>query len=216
MKGRLFLSSQIHFVAESIGLKLGSDISQPAVFIDTPIRDKQHSNLGWHEANKNALSTIGLNFDNYDIAGKTNGQIKRDLDKYGIIYIEGGNSYYLLQESQKNGFGAYLKARIDSGLIYLSTSAGSVIVGPDIEPVRREETTALAPSLKGTKGFGIVNFVIMPHWGDEKRRDLYNNYRLEHIYQEDYPYILISNNQYVEVKNDWINIVDVSKEPNEK
>jgi dipeptidase E len=116
--------------------------------------------LQWHFKNKASLESCGLVFDEYDIAGKTASEIKRDLDKYNIMYVEGGNSYYLLQESQKNGFGDYVKVRVESGMIYIGTSAGSVIMGPDIEPVRRDETTPLAPELKGTKAFGIVNFVL--------------------------------------------------------
>ena len=97
-------------------------------------------------------------------------------------------------------------------MIFIGTRAGSVIMGPDIEPVRREETTPLAPDLKGTKAFGIVNFVVMPHWGGEEYRHLYNDYRIDHIYKEDYPYILISDHQYIEVKDDWCKIMSVTQE----
>jgi dipeptidase E len=128
------------------------------------------------------------------------------------MYVEGGNSYYLLQESQKNNFGEYVKKRVGEGMIYIGTSAGSVIMGPDIEPVRREETTPLAPDLKGTKAYNIVNFVIMPHWGSEDRRSLYSDYRIQHIYHEDFPYVLLTDNQYIEVQDDWFTIVDVTKE----
>ena len=49
----------------------------------------------------------------------------------------------------------------------------------------------------------------MPHWGQVERRELYSGYRMEHIYNEDYPYVLINDNQYVEVRDDWYKIVDV-------
>jgi peptidase E len=48
------------------------------------------------------MEKVGFNFDEYDIASKTEEQIKPDLSRYQIMYVEGGNSYYLLQESQKN------------------------------------------------------------------------------------------------------------------
>ena len=115
--------------------------------------------------------------------GKTNAQIIADLSNFDVMYIEGGNSYYLLQESQKNDFGEFVKKRVEEGMIYISTSAGTVIAGPDIEPVRREETTPLAPDLQGTKAFSIVNFVIMPHWGGEEYRYFYNDYLTRHIYK---------------------------------
>ena len=206
----LFLSSQVQFVTHSIANKLGDKVGLPAVFITTPINDKPHSNLAWHYANKSSMEKQGISFDEYDITGKTASQIESDLSKYQIMYIEGGNSYYLLQESQKSGFDKFVKQRVEEGMIYLGTSAGTVIAGPDIEPVRQDSRAILAKELRGTKGYGLVDFVVMPHWGSPERRELFNKYRLEHIYQEDYPYILINDNQYVEVVGDSFHIVTVS------
>lgn len=206
---RLFLTSQSQYVAHSIGQKLGDEVSKPAVFITTTIHDKPHSNLAWHYANRAKLEEAGFRFNDYNIAGKTQAQIESDLSEYEIMYVEGGNSYYLLQESLKNDFGKYVKRRVEAGMIYIGCSAGSVIMGPDIEPVRREETTPLAPDLKTTRAYDIVNFVVMPHWGGEEYRHLYNDYRIKHIYNEDYPYILINDHQYIEVVDDKYRIVNV-------
>lgn len=208
---RLFLTSQVQYVAHSIAKKLGDETKKPGVFITTPIHDTKHIDLTWHEVNRSKLISSGFQLDDYDIAGKTASQIQVDLAKYEIMYVEGGNSYYLLQESQKNHFGEYVKNRVQDGLIYISTSAGTVIAGPDIEPVRRDETTALAPDLHNTIGYRLVDFVVMPHWGQEKRRGFYLESRIKNIYQEDHPYILLTNNQYVEVQDDWYKIIDVSQ-----
>ena len=209
---RLFLTSQVQFVAHDIGPKIENKFKQNAVFINTPLKDKEHSHLEWHYENKAKMEEVGFNFVEYDITGKTSDQIVVDLSIFDVIYIEGGNSYYLLQESQKNNFDAYIKKRVEKGMIYLSTSAGTVIAGPDIEPVRQDSRAILAPDLTGTKAYVVVDFVIMPHWGQEKRRDLFNGYRINHIYNESYPYVLLTDNQYVEVTDDWYKIVDVTKE----
>lgn len=208
----LFLTSEIQHVANDIGFKIDDKLKANAVFINTAIRDKVHTQLEWHHNCKANMEVAGFRFDEYDITNKTHDQIIADLSKYDCMYVEGGNSYYLLQESQKSGFDKFVKERVEEGMIYLSTSAGTVIAGPDIEPVRQDSRAALAPDLKGTKGWGLTNFVVMPHWGQEKRRELYSSYRMKHIYQEDYPYILISDNQYVEVQDDWYKIVDVNKD----
>jgi len=209
---RIFLSSEVHFVAASIGPKIEPEVKVNAVFIITAIRDKPHTHLEWHYENKASLEKEGFNFEVYDITGKRPKQIISDLSKYSAMYVEGGNSYYLLQESQRSGFKEFVRDKVNSGMVYIGTSAGSVIAGPDIEPVRQDSRAALAPDLKGTNGYGLVDFVVMPHCGSEERRELFNNYRIEHIYQEDFPYILLNNNQYVEVQDDWINIVDVGME----
>lgn len=209
---RLFLTSQVKYVAHDIAAKLGREVKKPAVFITTTIHDKLHSNLSWHETNRTNLSKAGFLLEDYDISGKSAGQIKSDLAKYEIMYIEGGNSFYLLQKSQHNNFGSYVKERVGEGMIYLSTSAGSVIAGPSIEPVSRIEQTSLAPDLVSTDGYGLVDFVVMPHWGSEEKRKFFEDFRIKHIYNIDYPYILLNDHQYVEVTDELYKIVDVTKE----
>lgn len=206
----LFLTSEVQYVAHNIGPKIDAAKKTNAVFIDTAIRDKVHSQLEWHHNCKANMEKAGFHFTMYDLTGKTNEQIKADLSKFDLMYVEGGNSYYLLQESQKSEFIPFVRRRVEEGMIYIGTSAGTVIAGPDIEPVRQDDRAALAPQLQGTKGYGLVNFVVMPHWGQPKRRELFNTYRLNHIYQEDYPYILINDHQYVEVIDDWCQVVDVN------
>ncbi|MFH1244755.1 MAG: Type 1 glutamine amidotransferase-like domain-containing protein [bacterium] len=208
---KLFLTSQVQYVAHDISPKINSRVKTNAVFINTPLKDKEHSHLEWHHLNKASMEEEGFKFVDYDITGKTHDQIISDLNHFDLMYIEGGNSYYLLQESQKNGFGDFVKKRVEGGMVYVGTSAGTVIAGPDIEPVRQDDRAALAPDLRGTKGFGLVNFVVIPHWGQPDRGELFDSYRLNHIYQEDYPYLLINDHQYVEVQDDWFSI-EVSKQ----
>lgn len=206
----LFLTSQVQYVASHIGGRVLDAQKKNSVYITTPIKDKQHSHLGWHYTNRSKLENAGFHFDEYDITNKNFSQIESEIGNYDSMYIEGGNSYYLLQESQKSGFINFVRRRVEEGMIFISTSAGTVAAGPDIEPVRREETTILAPQLQNTEGYKLVNFVVMPHWGQEEWRALYNTYRLEHIYQEDYPYITLNDYQYIEVMGDTFQIHTVS------
>ena len=202
----LFLTSQVQYVAKDIAPKIDDSVKQNSVFITTAIRDKEHTHLEWHYTNKSQMEAVGFHFVDYDLTGKTATQIKTDLEPYRCVYVEGGNSFYLLQESQNTGFDRFINERVEAGVVYIGTSAGSVIAGPDIKPVYQASRAALAPKLTSTLGYGLVNFVVMPHWGQEKRRELYNTYRLNHIYQEDYLYLLLSDYQYVEVKDDSFQI----------
>lgn len=206
---RLFLTSQVQFVAQDIGRKVESKYKQNSVFINTAIKDKIHSNLEWHYLNKSSLEKEGFDFDVYDISGKSPATINKDLSSYDSMYVEGGNSFYLLQESQKSGFIQLVRDRVNQGMIYIGTSAGSVIAGPSIEPVRQDSRAILAPDLVGTEGYQLVDFVVMPHWGQPKRRELFNTYRLNHIYNEEFGYLFLSDSQYVEVIDDHFKIVDI-------
>lgn len=211
---RLFLTSQVQFVASSIASKLGSEVHKPMVFIDTCIHSRVHTDdeLSWHHENKKQLEVSGFNFDIYDISNKTKITIKNDLDKYEIMYIEGGNAPYLLKQSVTNDFENYVKSRVAAGMIYISTSAGSIVAGPDIASNGRPGKTVQDFGLADSSGFGLVNFVVIPHWGDNSKATDCQKYKIPQSYLENYPHIMINDHQYIEVKDDWCKIVSVTQE----
>jgi peptidase E len=95
-------------------------------------------------------------------------------------------------------------------MIYISESAGSVVMGPDIAANSRPGKSLQNYDLPNSNGFNIINFAIMPHWGQKEKREDYLTYKIPQSYKEDLPYILLNNNQYLEVQDDWYKIVDVS------
>ncbi len=209
---RLFLTSQIQYVAHSVGQKLNADIKKKTVFITTTLKGKPGSDLTWHYTNIKSLEDNGFHFDMYDIEEKTEDNIRNDLSQYKCIYVEGGSSPYLLQESQKNNFGSYVKERVKAGMIYISTSAGSIIAGPALPPYAREDRF-VQPPLADYTGFNLVNFTVVPHWGSKEFRNKYLGGRIEKIYSEQMPpFILLNDNQYVEVIGDESKIIDVTQE----
>ena len=85
----------------------------------------------------------------------------------------------------------------------------SIIAGPDIYPARRLGKVEKAPNLKGYKGLGLVDFVVLPHWGSDDHKKLYLNKRLEHAYKDDNKIILLTDYQYISVEGDMYKIIDV-------
>lgn len=211
---KLFLTSKFHHVAHDIAPKLSDNQKQNIVFVDTAIkyREFKEGELDWHYANLDAMHKYGYNYELYDIIGKTGREIERDLAKYETIYVEGGNPFFLMQEAYKNNFGDYLKKRLGQGMIYISESAGSVCAGADIAANSRPSKSIEDYELPDSRGFGLVNFCILPHWGQKEKRDDYLTYKIPQAYKDDYAYIPLTNKQYIEVTENWINIVDVNKE----
>jgi len=210
----LFLTSKFHHVASNIATKLSNSQKQHLVFIVTPFKYRvfKEVELDWHYANLKAMEENGITFDLYDISGKSEADLARDLAKYESLYVEGGSPFFFMQESLKNNFGEYIKKRLEDGMVYISESAGSVVAGADISANSRPGKSYKDYQLDGTKGFGFVNFVILPHWGQESKESDYLNYKIPQSYNEDFPIILLSNNQYVEVVGDQFKIIDITKE----
>ncbi len=210
---KLFLTSKFHHVAQDIASKLNDDQRQSVVFITTPFqyRQFQESELVWHYNNLSAMKNYGYSYDFYDISGKTSHDLEKDLAKYQVVYVEGGSPFFFMQESYKNDFDDYIKKRLESGMIYISESAGSVCAGIDIAANSRPGKAVGDYDLPNSAGFGFVNFAILPHWGQTDKKPDYFSYKIPQAYKEDYPYILLSNSQYVEVDGDMYKIVDVDK-----
>lgn len=89
-----------------------------------------------------------------------------------IIFVSGSNTFHLLEKVRESGFDKVVKEFVDKGVIYIGSSAGSVLVGPDIEPVAALEDRS-SINLDSTKGIGLVDFVTLPHYGKEKYKPKY-------------------------------------------
>lgn len=211
---KLYLASQFYVTGMSIGAKIAPALKKNTVFITTPIKYKvfKESELDWHYKNRATLSEAGFTFDDYDITGKTPPEFKKDLSKYAVIYVEGGNPFYMLQESQRTHFDQYLFERVSNGMVYISESAGSVVAGIDIAANSRVGKSVSDYDLSTSSGFSFINFGFMPHWSMASKKKDYQQSKVPQSYKEDFPHLLLTNNHYVEVTGDWYKIIDISKE----
>jgi dipeptidase E len=209
---QLFLTSTVSVVARDIATKINTK-GKKLVFIDTAAEVKE-GDKSWLENDRQALLDIGYQITNYTISDKSSEQLMSDLKKFDAIYMCGGNSLYLLQQSQLSGFIEIIRELVlKQGKTYIGTSAGSVVAGPDMYPVYRLEKAVMAPKLKGYKSYSLVNFCILPHWGSDHFRELYLNRRLEHAYlPNQVPLIVLTDNQYVWVRDDQMEIIVVNSQ----
>lgn len=212
---RLFLTSSVggEGIARSVRTRIGGTGKLKTAFITTPVETPgEQKDLEWYGIDRQDLTDAGFDFFDYTLSGKTAAQIEQDLRGIDVIYVSGGNGLFTLQESQRSGFIPVVRRLVESGVIYIGTSSGSAIAGPDLYPLKRIETEADAPLLKNFEGYGLVDFCVLPHWGSVIFRELYLNMRLEHAYTTKWELILLNDFQYVEVRDDWYRIVDVRKE----
>jgi dipeptidase E len=208
---KLFLTSSASTVISDIVSKLGFDQNgKKLVFIKTAAEDERDVNPEWLEEDRKALKKVGFEVTDYTLSGKNTKQLQADLSSFDVIFVSGGNTFYLLQESQKSKFIPVIHKLVEQGKVYIGSSAGSVIAGFDISPALNLDDKAKAPDLQGTEGYKLVDFVCLPHWGSDYFRNLYLNHRFDHVYGMDYKLIFLTDNQYIEVKEDWYRIIDIA------
>ena len=205
----IFLTSAVSYVAHDIPRHLTVKPNKlRLLFIDTAAEvetgDKQ-----WLKDDRKSLVKAGFNVEDYTFTGKKKDQVKKDLENYDVLYMSGGNTFYLLQQMQKCGALSVVKELVKNGKIYIGTSAGSIIAGSDTSLFQYADNVLDAPELKGFKGLEFVDFTIFPHWGSEDFKDVYLREIMKQSYQEKNKIILLNNYQYVVVDNGWFQIVDV-------
>ena len=208
----ILLTSSIATVADNLYKEFLADKGYKSVlFIETAAELDTPEDSDWKREDLESLERQGYNVETYTITNKTRDEIASKIDEHDILYMCGGNTFYLLQQLQKTDALSLIKEKVTGGKTYIGTSAGSIVATKDIAPTEKLDSLEAAPDLKGTQGLGIVDFILMPHWGSEHFRDLYLNQRLEKSYDDtNQKYIFLNDNQYIHVgENGYIKIIDV-------
>ena len=115
------------------------------------------SHLEFTEKAKNVFKILNLEIIDY-----TNEDLRESLEKCDGIFVGGGNTFLLLNKLYQYSLIDILKNKINSGIPYLGTSAGSNICGMTIG------TTNDMPivHVKSLEALGIIDFNINPHYLD--------------------------------------------------
>ena len=209
---QIVLVSQASFVMQSVAQSLKISAGDRLVCITTAIETKDSQSLGWFEKDRQSLVQVGFEVTNYTITGKTTEEIKHDLAIYDYIYVSGGDTIHLVEQSHKSGFVDLVKQLVEiEGKTYIGSSAGSIACAPHIPNFY--DLSIVAENEAGVKGYNLVNLVVMPHWGRKDYYDKYIQERLPKVFDlKQHPFFIINDNQYIYMEDDCYKVVDVRGE----
>lgn len=165
---RLLLSSYAAFTLDLINewLPTKSSSKMRAAFIATaadPYEDKS-----FVDVDRNKLVEMGFSTVDVDLKNKTIDLLKDEFKNIDLILMAGGNTFYLLDHIRKSGFDRLLPDLLDKGVIYVGSSAGSLVCCSTIESAKRFDDSTVAPDLKNYDGLGFYDKAIIPHAQKEK------------------------------------------------
>lgn len=205
----IFLTSQISRVAHDIQRFLSKSPSDLQLAFITTAREVEKGDLKWSDEDRESLIETGFNVFDFTITGKNIDEIKNALDNVDVLHFCGGNQFYLLKKIQESNCFNLIHDYVKKGKIYFGSSAGAIIAGPDIYPTRLIDEAGKAGILKSYKGLGLVDFVVLPHWGSDDFKEVYFPERLKNVYDSNNKFILLRDNQYIIVKDGWFQIISV-------
>ena len=148
---------------------------------------------------------FGYEVENFDVSIFSEEIAKEKLSEAKIVFISGGNTFYLLQELKRKNLTSYLKERIENGLLYIGESAGSVIATPDIEYASIVDDKTLATELNDYTGLNLVDFYIVPHFEEEPFVE--NSRNTVELYKDKLDLKLINNKEAILVENNNFTII---------
>lgn len=138
--------------------KKASDIK--LLFIPTAAKETEYI-----EYSKQQIISAGIDENNlyeynldYDIKVS-------DLLTYDVIWVNGGNTFYLLQKINESGFKDKVKHVIENGVLYVGVSAGSIVASPNIESAGIQDPNEI--SMTDFTGMNFTDKVVVPHIDEE-------------------------------------------------
>ena len=138
---------------------LNKEIEKTKVlYITTAIDGEDDSDTSWIDEEFKTILDLGIKKENIK-EYKMDYEI--DLSLYDMIYMMGGNTFYLLKKIRDTKFDIKLKEAINNSIVYVGSSAGSIILGNTIELALAYDKNHV--NLVDFTGLKLIDGIIVPH-----------------------------------------------------
>lgn len=128
-----------------------------------PDAARSHGEHAFSNYERDLLRGHGLDLRELPLVDTPPEETERILSDVDGVYVAGGETFDLLWVLRSTGNDEVLRRHVRDGLPYIGCSAGSIIVGPSIEPASLLDDPATAPELTDYTGLGLTEHVIVPH-----------------------------------------------------
>ncbi|MDP3900240.1 MAG: Type 1 glutamine amidotransferase-like domain-containing protein [bacterium] len=163
---------------------------------------KVEKNTAYVEEELRAMGAVGFQVTNVDIEAKTTNELRNILQDKDIIYVQGGNTFYLLKHAKTSGFDIIVKELIDKGIIYIGVSAGSYIACPTIEMAIWKHQDRNRIGLTDLTALHLVPFLLSVHYTPK-----YKEILKKAIKQTQYPVRILTDKQALLVRGEEVMLV---------
>lgn len=129
------------------------------------------------------------------------------IPKCDIYYVSGGNTYYILGRMRELGLDSFLINEILKNKIYFGVSAGSMILGQDINRFSDLWNDKNQIGIKNFQGFEMIPFDIVPHYSDKQEDAV-----MKHYQKLEEPVVALTDKQAVLVTDEEMEIIGPEEE----
>lgn len=129
-------------------------------------------------------------------------RLESELSDFDVVWIGGGNVYYLRWIMKESGFDKIIRRLCEGGIVYGGDSAGAIIAGPTIDHFQPADSSEDAPSII-LEGLNLTNTVIVPHFDHVKYAPLMSSINIE-LQKHSFHTITINDDEAVIINNQEI------------
>ncbi len=203
---KLLLTSQFKNMAKELEAILPKAADELTVaFI--PTAADVYDEKPWMYADRDVLTGLGLNVYDLSIKGKTKSELEEALNKADIIFVAGGNTFYLLDAARKSGFVEVVSKLVEKGVIYIGSSAGSYIACPTIEAAGWKNQDKNIIGMADFTALNLVPFILFVHYKPE-----HNELLKQEMPKTKYPVRILNDQQAILVLDNEYKFVGQGEE----
>lgn len=163
-------------------------------------------NRTWVKESRHNLEACADEVQQIDLRNfSDSSQLKKSLEEYNVIWIGGGNVYYLRWLAKRSGLDQIIHDLIQKGIVYGGESAGAVIAGPTLDGFQEADDPQEADEIM-LEGFRLIETVVVPHCDHPKYADLMRG-AARHAEQLGFNSVQINENQAAIVDGSNMKIV---------
>jgi len=167
------------------------------LFIPTASRTEEE--LYYVEKSKEELLSIGIEEENIITFDLDYTLSEEELNKFDVIYVCGGNTFYLLHRVRKIKFDKVIMDFVSSGKVYVGVSAGSLLAGPNIKIKNLYNDIGI----KDFRGLNLTNITVIPHYTEEAKE------KIEQIKEDaKYEIITLTDSQALLIIDENIKVIE--------
>jgi dipeptidase E len=160
----------------------------------------------WVQKDRRQLERLGCESSTLDLAITEQADVASALAGAAGVFVTGGNSYLLLWHARRSGFAEVVVPLVESGaLIYVGTSAGALLAGPDLAAAASLDNRRAVPELESSLALGLVSFTVLPHDEDPESREQHDAIVAEHPGLE---FLRLADDRAAAVRGDDVLVVD--------
>ncbi|MDO8444362.1 MAG: Type 1 glutamine amidotransferase-like domain-containing protein [bacterium] len=149
------------------------------------------------------IESLGMIVRQVDLVGENQDSLYQKLKDVDIIWVNGGNTFFLLDQIRKSGFDQIIDGLLDDGKIYVGLSAGSYVACPTNEAAKwKHIDDTEVVKLNNLSALSLVDFLIIAHYEDK-----YEDAVRTGAKTTKYPVVALTDKQAVVVRGKLCTIV---------